>query len=90
MFGTRLADNRKSRRKVDDAGKPFPPPRSKHEPYAGMFRHPEERYRFGSIMGRGPGDNTKSALRRPSGNPAVTFTPSPEFAKADWSKAVKL
>lgn len=37
-----------------------------------------------------PKHNPRPITRRPSGNPAVTFTPSPAFASADWDKAVSL
>lgn len=91
MFGTRLTDTRKSRRRVDDAGSPFPPSRSKHQPYPGQFRHPDERFRFGSIMGRGPGNRSRKALKRPKGNPAVRFTANGDaLAKADHTKAVQM
>lgn len=72
---------------MDDAGKPFPPQRAKHEPYAGQFRHPEERFRYGSIMSRKK-EQPARVIRIRQG--AVKFTPSPAFSKADHTKAVQM
>lgn len=86
MFGN-LTDNRKSRRRIDDAGVPFPPKRGKHAPYPGQFPHPEETYRFGSIQSRKFDQAPVVIVIKPNG---TKFTPSPEFAKADHKKAVQM
>lgn len=92
-FGSaRLFDTRKSRRRVDDAGKPVIPPHGKHVPFPGMRIQEAETFRFGSIMSRGPGNAGRGhRVRRPGPNPAVRFTPNGDaLSKADHTKAVQM